>query len=633
MYIDRNRRHVQTRVLAVFAAVSILAGPALLAAQTPVPTTASKSSTGAALIDTESAGIDKQSGNDVVRTLESDGRFGTLVTALRTSGLADELKTGGPYTIFAPTDEAFRKLPQDKRDALLGNREELREVLQYHVVSGRLSAADLRSMQSISQTSYHVSPDSPNSANANRPINATSDGTTSNAAASADGNQPRPDSQEGLVDKMLKDHNEPGDAYDPKGAVDNLLGRDNASASPSDTTAAARVDSTSQARPSSMAANNYGSITGSPDRGVSSPDAASAGTHLGTSDSSARSSMDSTYGKKDATSVESTERYGNSSASVNGSSRTTGAGRDRTNSGVRTTDPARSQGNDLRKDSLDGVIDPATINANESTSADITDATRNRLNNSGLAGGNASRPDSQEGRMDRMFHDKNEPGDAYSGNTTTTGTSRDVVNSDVASGNQRRPDNQEGVLDRMLHDENEPGDAYAPGTDRNGRDVVSEAGKAVSDSAKKASEWVSEKTRNAGDAIDRTVEPNGNSRIHALSGGGLRFSTADNALMVNNSRIISSDITASNGVIHAIDTVLTPDRKVTRNNGTKTSTTSDDRSDAPRVRTNPYESAAVVAPEPLERLRNKREIFGTDRHTTTLMPGTTQVQRDRDDRF
>jgi transforming growth factor-beta-induced protein len=80
---------------------------------------------------------------DIVDTAVADGRFKTLATALTTAGLIDTLKGKGPFTVFAPTDEAFAKLPAGTLNALLADKAKLTAVLTYHVVSGRVMAADV----------------------------------------------------------------------------------------------------------------------------------------------------------------------------------------------------------------------------------------------------------------------------------------------------------------------------------------------------------------------------------------------------------------------------------------------------------------------------------------------------------
>jgi uncharacterized surface protein with fasciclin (FAS1) repeats len=80
--------------------------------------------------------------SDIVDTAVEAGSFNTLVTAVKAAGLVDTLKGAGPFTVFAPTDEAFAKLPDGTVDALLKDIPKLKKILTYHVVSGKVKAAD-----------------------------------------------------------------------------------------------------------------------------------------------------------------------------------------------------------------------------------------------------------------------------------------------------------------------------------------------------------------------------------------------------------------------------------------------------------------------------------------------------------
>src|SRR3712207_6394743 len=80
---------------------------------------------------------------DLVETAVAAGPFKTLATALKEADLIDTLKGEGPFTVFAPTDAAFSKVPKDQLDSLLKDKEALRSVLTYHVVSGKVMAADV----------------------------------------------------------------------------------------------------------------------------------------------------------------------------------------------------------------------------------------------------------------------------------------------------------------------------------------------------------------------------------------------------------------------------------------------------------------------------------------------------------
>ena len=81
---------------------------------------------------------------DIVDTAVAAGSFKTLATALQAAGLVDTLKGKGPFTVFAPTDEAFAKVPKDQLDALLKDKAKLTAVLTYHVVAGKVMAADVK---------------------------------------------------------------------------------------------------------------------------------------------------------------------------------------------------------------------------------------------------------------------------------------------------------------------------------------------------------------------------------------------------------------------------------------------------------------------------------------------------------
>jgi uncharacterized surface protein with fasciclin (FAS1) repeats len=81
---------------------------------------------------------------DIVDTAVSAGNFKTLATALQAAGLVETLRGSGPFTVFAPTDAAFAKLPKDQLDALLKDKVALTKVLTYHVVPGKVMAKDVK---------------------------------------------------------------------------------------------------------------------------------------------------------------------------------------------------------------------------------------------------------------------------------------------------------------------------------------------------------------------------------------------------------------------------------------------------------------------------------------------------------
>lgn len=81
---------------------------------------------------------------DIVDTAVAAGNFKTLATALTAAGLIDTLKGPGPFTVFAPTDAAFAKIPKADLDKLLADKAALTKVLTYHVVPGKVMAADVK---------------------------------------------------------------------------------------------------------------------------------------------------------------------------------------------------------------------------------------------------------------------------------------------------------------------------------------------------------------------------------------------------------------------------------------------------------------------------------------------------------
>ncbi|MFM2124465.1 MAG: hypothetical protein RL328_916 [Acidobacteriota bacterium] len=87
---------------------------------------------------------------DIVDTAVAAGSFKTLVAAVQAAGLVDTLKGSGPFTVFAPTDEAFAKLPSGTVQELLKpeNKEKLQAILKYHVVPGKYMAADVMKLDS-----------------------------------------------------------------------------------------------------------------------------------------------------------------------------------------------------------------------------------------------------------------------------------------------------------------------------------------------------------------------------------------------------------------------------------------------------------------------------------------------------
>jgi len=104
----------------------------------------------------------KKSSMDIVDTAVSAGSFNTLAAALKAADLVDTLKGEGPYTVFAPTDEAFSKLPAGTVEDLLKpeNKSKLQAILTYHVVAGRVMAKDavkLTSAKTVNGERFSIS--------------------------------------------------------------------------------------------------------------------------------------------------------------------------------------------------------------------------------------------------------------------------------------------------------------------------------------------------------------------------------------------------------------------------------------------------------------------------------------------
>ncbi len=85
---------------------------------------------------------------DIVDTAVNAGSFSTLVSAIKAAGLVETLKGAGPFTVFAPTDDAFAKLPLGTVEGLLKDLPKLKKILTYHVVSGKVMAADVVKLKS-----------------------------------------------------------------------------------------------------------------------------------------------------------------------------------------------------------------------------------------------------------------------------------------------------------------------------------------------------------------------------------------------------------------------------------------------------------------------------------------------------
>jgi uncharacterized surface protein with fasciclin (FAS1) repeats len=113
-----------------------------------VPVAAVGVSPAGAAVDakSESTATKKQK---IVAIAKSDPQFSTLVTAIKQAGLLKTLKGKGPFTVFAPTNDAFDKIPADTLDGLLADKEALAGVLTYHVLSGKVPSSKLQPTQTV----------------------------------------------------------------------------------------------------------------------------------------------------------------------------------------------------------------------------------------------------------------------------------------------------------------------------------------------------------------------------------------------------------------------------------------------------------------------------------------------------
>ncbi len=93
--------------------------------------------------------------HDIIDTAVAAGSFKTLAAAVTAAGLVPTLKGPGPFTVFAPTDDAFAKLPAGTVDALLNDIPKLTEILTYHVVAGKVMAADVLTLDGKSATTVN----------------------------------------------------------------------------------------------------------------------------------------------------------------------------------------------------------------------------------------------------------------------------------------------------------------------------------------------------------------------------------------------------------------------------------------------------------------------------------------------
>ena len=127
--MTQSRKLVRASAWKALALAAVLAAPATASAQHASSTAGSAHGSAAA--------------GDIVRVASEAGSFNTLVAAVKAAGLVETLQGEGPFTVFAPNDAAFAKLPKATLDALLADRAALASVLTFHVVPGKVLAGDI----------------------------------------------------------------------------------------------------------------------------------------------------------------------------------------------------------------------------------------------------------------------------------------------------------------------------------------------------------------------------------------------------------------------------------------------------------------------------------------------------------
>ncbi len=134
--------------------VRVVAATALLAVVVSACSSSdddSTSSTSAGSNDTEQTAADEPmtESETIVDVASSNPDFSTLVSAVQQAGLVETLSGEGPFTVFAPTNDAFAKIPEDQLNAILADQEQLTAILTYHVLPAEVMAADLQPEQSV----------------------------------------------------------------------------------------------------------------------------------------------------------------------------------------------------------------------------------------------------------------------------------------------------------------------------------------------------------------------------------------------------------------------------------------------------------------------------------------------------
>ena len=134
------KRSIAFLVPALAIAIAACSAAASRGASTTAASTTSPASTTAASPSAAPSASAAAMAEDIVQTATEAGSFSTLLTAATAAGLVETLQGEGPYTVFAPTDEAFAALPAGTLEGLLADKEALKKVLLYHVVSGAVSS-------------------------------------------------------------------------------------------------------------------------------------------------------------------------------------------------------------------------------------------------------------------------------------------------------------------------------------------------------------------------------------------------------------------------------------------------------------------------------------------------------------
>ncbi len=143
----KNTMPIIIGVIAVGLVVAFLVSQGS-SSQAPAPTSSPVSKEANTENKMGSNGMDEKMPGTIVDVAVANGSFNTLVAAVQAAGLVETLSSNGPFTVFAPTDEAFAKVPKATLDALLADPKKLTEVLTYHVVSGKVGSADVVKLKS-----------------------------------------------------------------------------------------------------------------------------------------------------------------------------------------------------------------------------------------------------------------------------------------------------------------------------------------------------------------------------------------------------------------------------------------------------------------------------------------------------